>query len=363
MIDVAIVRSNSVIYDPRVSKIVKSLSNKYPILALGWNREGLSKKVINRYVVPLKLHGQRSSFGKTSVILHYPLFWTWIFFQLLLARPRIVHACDLDTVIPCYLYKVIFGKKLIFDIFDRFAMANIPKKFTLLYSLINYLEELFATKADALISVSEKLVKSFRKEPRHFTLVMNYPEYRDIDKTISYGNDLLKIVYAGTLLRNRGIERVIAAINDLSGVEFVIAGRITDAEFGNEMIQSTKVKYVGLLQPEDALSLEVSSDVMISLYDLKNPNYDIAMPNKTFEAMMCGVPLITNMAIDVINEIGCGIIVDYDDLNQIKSAIITLRDNPKLRNILGQKGRKAFEQTYNWTMSEEKLFGIYEQLQ
>ena len=73
------------------------------------------------------------------------------------------------------------------------------------------------------------------------------------------------------------------------------------------------------------------------------------LPNKVFEAMMCGIPLVTNIAADIVNEIGFGIIVKYDNIKEIKNAIITLRDNNTLRLRLGLNGRKAYLEKYNWS--------------
>ena len=86
------------------------------------------------------------------------------------------------------------------------------------------------------------------------------------------------------------------------------------------------------------------------------------MGNKLFEAMMFGVPVITNVAQEIVNETDCGIIVDYDNTEQIKEAIITLRDKPEIRKRLGTNGRKAFLEKYNWGLMEKKLYNIYENL-
>jgi glycosyltransferase involved in cell wall biosynthesis len=86
------------------------------------------------------------------------------------------------------------------------------------------------------------------------------------------------------------------------------------------------------------------------------------MGNKLFEAMMCGVPIITNVATEIVNETQCGITVDYNDIEQIKEAIANLRDDPELRKRLGDNGRKAFLQKYNWAAMEQKLFKIYDSL-
>jgi glycosyltransferase involved in cell wall biosynthesis len=81
-----------------------------------------------------------------------------------------------------------------------------------------------------------------------------------------------------------------------------------------------------------------------------------------FEAMMFGVPLITNLAPEFVNEVGFGILVDYDDINKIKSAIVSLRDNIGLRDTLGRNGREAFTQKYNWHQMEQKLYKINDDL-
>jgi glycosyltransferase involved in cell wall biosynthesis len=77
---------------------------------------------------------------------------------------------------------------------------------------------------------------------------------------------------------------------------------------------------------------------------------------------MCGIPLVTNIAPDIVNEVGFGIIVQYHNVRQIKEAILTLRDSASLRKRLGLNGRKAFIEKYNWLKMEDKLFKVYENL-
>jgi glycosyltransferase involved in cell wall biosynthesis len=105
---------------------------------------------------------------------------------------------------------------------------------------------------------------------------------------------------------------------------------------------------------------------MVVLYDLHYEKNKLSSPNKIFEAMMCGIPLITNLEQELVSEeVGCGIIVDYNNNNnisQIKEAIILFRDNVELRKKMGQNGRKAFLQKYNWARMEEKLYEVYSNL-
>src|SRR5436853_5230862 len=117
MVDVVIVRSSSVTHDPRVRKIFLSL-RKYSTSILGWNREAKVISTTDFGENALELFGMKAPIGKTTLIAFIPFFWIWIFFKLIMLRPKIVHACDFDTVQPSYMYKILFRKKLVFDIFD-----------------------------------------------------------------------------------------------------------------------------------------------------------------------------------------------------------------------------------------------------
>ena len=58
----------------------------------------------------------------------------------------------------------------------------------------------------------------------------------------------------------------------------------------------------------------------------------------------------------------CGIKVNYNDMDEIKRVIIDLRDSPDLRKRMGDNGRKAYLQKYNWNAMEGRLYEVYEQL-
>ena len=361
MAEIVLVASNSIIRHPRIWKIASSLQKKYSTSVLGWNREGVSSKDINNYIVRLILFGFRAPFGKPSLVFYYPLFWSWIFFKLLCIKPDVVHAIDFDTLIPCYAYKLIFKKKLVYDVHDRFA-GYVPSQYSTLYNVINSAEEFFSKRADVLVTVSEKVQNTFRNRPKDCKIIMNVSEDFRLEEHKSE-DGILTLVYTGLIIEDQGLERILQAISDLSGVQLVLAGRVGDGQLLDKMLEVPNVKYKGLLKRIDSLKLEAASDVMVVLYDLRYRKNQLSSPNKVFEAMMCGIPLITNMEQELVGkEVGCGIIVDYDNLDQIKQAIILLRDNEELRRRMGKNGRRAFEEKYNWCGMEKRLYELYSKL-
>jgi glycosyltransferase involved in cell wall biosynthesis len=361
MVDIVIIASNSIIRHPRIWKIVSSLRKRYTTVVLGWNREGVSSKEISSYLVDLTLFNAKAPFGKPSIILYYPIFWTWVLLRLVKYRPKVVHAIDLDTLMPSTIFKLIFRKKLVYDVHDRFA-GYVPPKYNTAYLLINCLEELLSKRANVLLTVSERVLHTFQRRPKKCAIIMNCSEDYNLKGSKSKGGTLT-LVYTGLICKDQGLEMVTAALDGLNGVRLVFAGRVADRELLDKMTKLPNVNYVGLLKRAESLELEASSDAMVVLYDLQYRKNQLSSPNKIFEAMMCGIPLITNMEQELVNkEVNCGIIVDYNNVDELKKAIVLLRDNPELRKRLGDNGRKAFVQKYNWNNMEKKLYEIYNYL-
>jgi len=260
---------------------------------------------------------------------------------------------------------MIFRKKLVFDATVRYAMAYIPPKFSTLYSAINSFEELLSSRADVLVNGWEKELSTFRRRPKHCVTIINctddyslVPAKSEKDKD---ANGVLTLVYTGGIRSGRSLDNIARAVKDLDDIEFVLAGLTVDKELLEQILRTPNVKYRGFLESRDALILEASADAMIGMYDLNVPWNSITAPSKHFEAMMCGIPIITNASAELVKDVGCGIIVDYDDVEQIRAAITSLR-NTELRTKLGNNGRIAFLEKYNWTKMEEKLYEVYENL-
>src|SRR3972149_1217216 len=125
---VVICRSNPVAPDPRVEKTAVALvENGYKVSILGWDRTGglvkqqslagFDKIKINRLAIS-------AAYGRGWRNLIALIRWEWSLLSWLIHRRaeyEIIHACDFDTAIPALLVKWVFGKKMIYDIFDFYA--------------------------------------------------------------------------------------------------------------------------------------------------------------------------------------------------------------------------------------------------
>lgn len=92
------------------------------------------------------------------------------------------------------------------------------------------------------------------------------------------------------------------------------------------------------------------------------PNYVDAQPNKMFEYMSAGLPVIaSNFPLwkEIIEGNQCGICVNPLEPKEIAAAIDWLTQNPEAAEQMGKNGRKAVEEKYNWQNEEEKLINLY----
>ena len=95
---------------------------------------------------------------------------------------------------------------------------------------------------------------------------------------------------------HRGLLELAEAIKDLDGFEFVLAGRVLDPEIANKLKRFSFVKFLGQLSLAESIELQKTAHVIPLLYDLQLPINRVAAPNKFYEAMMLGIPVITNLS-------------------------------------------------------------------
>ena len=126
------------------------------------------------------------------------------------------------------------------------------------------------------------------------------------------------------------------------------------------------VKWHGRISYDKALELSAQADVLFATYDPSIPNHRYSSPNKLFEAMMLGKPIIvarnTNMDI-IVSKHNCGIIVEYGDEKELEEALLKLANDLELRKKLGANARKAYETNYSWDIMKSRLVELYSQVQ
>ena len=95
------------------------------------------------------------------------------------------------------------------------------------------------------------------------------------------------------------------------------------------------------------------------------PNHIDAQPNKMFEYMSAGLPIITSnfpLWKEIVEGNNCGICINPLEPKEIAQAIEYIITHPKEAEQMGQNGKKAVLEKYNWGVEEKKLFEVYKGL-
>ena len=372
---VTLVRARAI--DPAVNKVAKTLSeNGHDVQLLVWDRQHtLGAEEGDGYTI--RKFNLKAPYDKFAVLFCLPIWWIYEFFLLLRDKCDVVHACDLDTLIPAILIKLVKRVRLCYTVYDFYA-NNLPDgRFRLLRkalrSLVASVERFGIRFTDVLFLVDESRLEQV-KGARIRKLVYIYnspPDYfaargRPAAESMT-GTSAIAIFYAGLIHKSRGLEHVVRAVEGLEDTRLVIAGTGPDKEMiENACRRCKRIQCLGQIPYTEVIERTVAADILFAFYDPAIPNNKYASPNKLFEAMMCAKPIIasdgSSMA-NIVREENCGLIVPYGDVAAIREAIIKLKSDGNLRQTLGENGRRAYEERYSWSIMEKRLINAYREIE
>lgn len=374
---ILIVRSNSVSPDSRVEKEAMSLLKAgFSVIVLGldrsrnhnWNQDVLA---LGDERVPVYRIGIRSSFGGGFRNL-IPMLKFSLELKKWLKKNRhlydCVHACDLDTGYVTRLVARKMGFSYIYDIFDYYSAAhsfpNIIRKWVI------SMERKVIDDAYCTIICSEK-----RKEqivgasPNKIVVIHNSPSkslYKNGDSSFPDGcfssGDRCKIGYVGILSKSRLIEELVSIVCRRNDLELHIGGFGQLESFVLEKAKTNaNIFYYGKLPYQSTLVLENEMDLLTAIYDPSVENHKYAAPNKFYEAIMLGKPIIMvhNTGFDAeIESNKLGVLINYteDGLEEGIDRLISMRSS---WNEIKLRGQSLFNELYSWDIMEERLVSLY----
>ncbi len=369
---VFIVRSRDT--DPGIQKIAKALFQAgYEVTLLVWNRTGRKKQSTEIPGYKIKYFNFRAPQDKIPAVFFFPFWWLYELYYLFKSDSDIVHSCDFDTQYPAIIYKIIFKKTIVYMIYDFYANNLPPGNFQWLRNsirlIIAQIEKFGIGFSDLLILVDESRYEEIKgAKIGRILYIYNTPEdlfeQNMLPLTTSDKAPII-IFYAGVIHKFRGITHMITALKDLNDILLILAGSVVD----NTLLPKANiqnVKYVGWIPTyEEVIRKTMESDILFRFSDPNHPKTRYESPNKLFEAMMCGKPIIvsdkSSMA-DIVKTEKCGIVVTYANLDEIKDAVITLKNNRSLREELGINGRMAYQKKYSWKIMERRLIDGYKRI-
>lgn len=287
--------SNDLVTDQRVSKICRTLKEAgYEILLIG--RKNYSQHTLNR---DYKTKRMRMVFNRG--FLFYAELNLRLFFVLLFTKKDVLFSNDLDTLLPNFFVSKIQGKELIFDSHELFSEIPELENRKLVKSFWLRIERWILPKLKKVITVSDSIKDHYENLYKiDVSVVRNLPFNRKFTKKpFSFSTKNKKVMlYQGSVNIGRGLELMIETVKLLEDYMLVIVGSgdiIDDLEQKvlTEGLEN-KVKFTGKILPKDLKNLTPNANIGLSLEEDMGLNYRYSLPNKIFDYIHAGVPVIVS---------------------------------------------------------------------
>ncbi len=239
-----------------------------------------------------------------------------------------------------------------------------------------WLENFLIRRIDLLITVGEKLRRHFEERgARHSVVVGNWKrlgdftrseqQNREVRRRLGIPDEALAVVCITQLLKDRKIEELLAAVEDHPEVYVILGGKgILQDVVERAAAVNPRILFVGFVSGQQIADYTCAADVVYYGFDPQNPNARFSAPNKLYEALAAGRPLITGdfgEIADVVREAQCGIVLPVYSAQEIDKALHTLQSQ-EVRNAMAQNARTYGGASMNWAKGEATLYREYSAL-
>ncbi|HZY93729.1 MAG TPA: glycosyltransferase [Candidatus Bathyarchaeia archaeon] len=295
------------------------------------------------------------------VIAVLPIFGVWLLEKLIKFAPDYIHATDLHTVFVALLYRTLNRRTMVvYDMFDVLSVFWRGKR--LLYTVIRSLEIGAFRHANGVIATSPERLALFTSLGQTNTaIVPNYPQFR-LKQNFRHSVGPLLIRYAGGIGDPFLTQQLLASCRGNMEVRLELAGRLVgNATHLRAAITDGHAEYKGILSHSEAMDFVGGADVIPVLYDSSLSL--LVSSQKLLEAIMLGVPVVTNVCKDLVLTEDCGLFVRDANPENLRAAFHFLATNPSARHRMAENGRNSARKQYNWEAVVEEITSLYRRLQ
>lgn len=356
--------SNDISTDNRVHKVASVLHE------LGYNVKWIGRRVEGSLPLERPYSTKRFKLWFNKGALFYANLNIRFFIYLLFTRCDVLLSNDLDTLLANRLVSRLRGKLLIYDTHEYFLGVPEIQNRPLVKGVWRLIERSIFPKLRYVFTVNESIAtlyeKDYRKRPtvfRNISMPPNITRWKQ-RKELGLPEDKFIFINQGSGINvDRGMEEALAAIAQLEGAVLLIVGKgdvipllkqkVTQQKLEHKVIFVDTVPYAMLLQYTHA------SDCGLSLDKDTNINYKYSLPNKLFDYIWCGIPVLCSNVIEVaglVRKYQIGEVATDHAPSTLILAMQKLIDTPKSTY---ESGLKKAQNALNWEKEKHILVDFY----
>lgn len=285
---------------------------------------------------PYKTRRMRLLFNKGP--LFYAEYNLRLFFLLLFSRCTLLFSNDLDTLLPNYLAARLRGKKLVYDSHEFYTevpeLVDRPRVRAVWLAI----ERRIFPKLKCVITVNQSIADAYKKRYGNEVMVVrNIPMPRELPPAPSretlglpVGNRILVMQGAGINVE-RGAEEAVLAMQELPDCLLLVIGGGDAWPVLERLVQQHglqgRVRLLGKMPYARMMDYTRNADLGLTLDKDTNLNYRFSLPNKLFDYLHAGIPVLATDLPEVaaiVRGHNCGVVLPHAGPAAIAGAVRAL---------------------------------------
>ena len=271
--------------------------------------------------------------------LFYAEYSLRLFYVLLVVRASFFVANDLDTLLPNHLVARLRGKRLVYDTHEFYTEVPELVCRPQVRAVWLAIERWIFPKLERVMTVNRSIANAYterypQRKGEPITVVRNIPMKRDLgpqptraELGLPEGVKLLVLQGAGINV-DRGAEEAVLAMKDLPDHLLLVIGGgdawpVLERMVAEHGLQE-RVRLLGKMPYERMMAYTRHAHVGLTLDKDSNLNYRFSLPNKLFDYLHAGVPVLATDLPEVaaiVREYDCGLVIPSPDPAIIAVAI------------------------------------------
>lgn len=284
-------------FEPRVRNYLRYYdTHGIPYRVIAWNRNGTARPDER-----ITFFQRRAEYGKRLANIPNKVLWMLFVMREIIRHRKecdLIHACDIDAILPALFVGKFVRKRVVFDIFDW--ISSLTGK-GIVYKLVEFLQNFCYKHADAVILCEAERKEQAKAKNKSVLIIPNIPDGKvefDSNALEKTAQDMAKydyvVSYVGVFDRDRGLENLLKVVSACPQVKLNIAGFGVLGELVDEYAQKySNIECWGRVEYSVGQAIQKNSSMIAAMYHLTSPLHKYAAPNKYYESLYLGVPMIT----------------------------------------------------------------------